>query len=234
MVNNKIARVFPRKTSASPTDNLCFFDYPPQIIKNGDPLLSVEEIHVSVTYTYDMKLAEELAFQWDVLGKPVKMGGPAFGKPAGIFVPGMYLRKPYIISSRGCPNHCWFCYVHKRQGGVVELEIKDGSILQDDNILGCSEPHIRKVFEMLGRQKENPVLSGGVESKLLKPWHVELFLKAKVKQMFFAYDTPDDYEPLVIAGKMLKDAGYKLKSKIAFCYCLIGYKNDTFKKQKRE
>ena len=229
----KVARVFPRKTNASPTDPLCFFNNPPQILETGDPLLDINEVHVSVTFTYDMKKAEELAFQWESLGKPVKLDGPAFGKPSGEFIPGMYLDKKYVITSRGCSNNCWFCYVPKRQGGLIELDIKDGHYLQDDNILGCSEPHIRKVFEMLGRQKERPVFSGGLEAKLLKPWHVQLLQKVKPKEMFFDYDTPDDLDPLIIAGKMLNEAGFTLRSRKAFCYVLIGYKGDTIDKAEK-
>lgn len=224
----RIARVFPRKTKASPTDILSFFDTPPMMLD-----IDVDEVHVSVTFTYDKDKGEYLAEQWQALGVPVKLGGPAYSKPSEEFIIGKYLNERYVITSRGCSNNCWFCFVPKRQGGLTELEIKDGWILQDDNILGCSEDHIRKVFEMLGRQKEKPVFSGGLEAKLLKPWHVELLQKVKPKEMFFAYDTPDDYEPLVHAGKMLKEAGFTLRSRKAFCYCLLGYKGDTFEKAEK-
>lgn len=53
------------------------------------------------------------------------------------------------------------------------------------------------------------------------------------KKCFFAYDTPDDYEPLVEAGKMLKEVGFTLKSRKAFAYVLIGYKGDTFGKAEK-
>lgn len=161
----KIARVFPRRTKATPTDELAFVGMPPLIALYGQ---GIEEVHVSVTFTYDKPEAEYLADQWSMLGVPVKIGGPAYGKPAGEFIPGMYLRQGFTITSRGCRNKCWFCYVPKRQGGLTELEIKDGHILQDDNILGCSEEHIIKVFEMLGRQRERPVLSGGARGKVIK------------------------------------------------------------------
>lgn len=224
-----IARVFPRRTKATPTDALAFVGLPPKILNHDD----IDEVHVSVAFTYDKDEGEMLAYQWEELGKPVYIGGPAYGKIGGEFLPNMYLKEGYTITSRGCSNNCWFCFVPKRQGGLSELEIKDGWILQDDNILGCSEDHIRKVFEMLGRQKERPVLSGGLEAKIMKPWHVELLQKVKPKEMFFAYDTPDDYEPLYRAGQMLNEAGFTLKSRKSFCYVLIGYKNDTFEKAEK-
>lgn len=45
--------------------------------------------------------------------------------------------------------------------------------------------------------------------------------------MFFAYDTPDDFEPLLEAGKMLKEAGFTLKSRVPRAYVLMGYPKDT-------
>jgi hypothetical protein len=47
--------------------------------------------------------------------------------------------------------------------------------------------------------------------------------------MFFAYDTPNDREPLYEAGKMLTAAGFK-KCHPLRAYVLIGYPGDTFQK----
>lgn len=144
----------------------------------------------------------------------------------------MYLKKGYVITSRGCPNKCWFCDVHEVQKEFIELPIEDGWIIQDDNLLACSELHIQNVFEMLKRQPERPELRG-LEAKLLKPWHIDLMLDVKPSQMFFAYDTPDDYEPLVAAGKMLQKAGFTLKKRKTYAYVLIGYPEDTFEDAER-
>ena len=59
--------------------------------KRGLP--DIDEVHVSVTFTYDMEKAHQLAEQWQKLGVPVHMGGPAFQVPGGDFIPGMYLEK---------------------------------------------------------------------------------------------------------------------------------------------
>jgi hypothetical protein len=219
----KIARVFPRITKATPIDEYTFFtEEPPMMI-----LPEIDEVHVSVTFTYDKPKAEEMAENWRKVGVPVKIGGPAYDDPGGEFFPGMYLKKGYTITSRGCHNRCWFCDVWKRSGDIRELPIKDGWILQDDNLLACSESHIRAVFEMLKRQSKRPIFSGGLEAKLIKPWHVELLLQVKPQEIFFAYDTPDDYEPLVEAGNMLKEAGFTIKSRVPRAYVLMGYPNDT-------
>ena len=220
----KIARVFPRKTKATPDDDLVFFDVPPLLT-----LPEIDEVHISVTFTYDREEAERLAFAWEQIGVPVKIGGPAYNDPAkGDFIPGMYLKKGYVITSRGCNNHCWFCSAWRREGKLRELPITNGWNVLDNNLLQCSEQHIKDVFAMLKRQDEKPVFTGGLEAKELKPWHCDLLREAKTKRMYFAYDTPDDYEPLVLAGKMLRDAGISPKRHTAACYNLIGYHGDTF------
>jgi hypothetical protein len=219
----KIARVFPRRTEMTPTDDLAFS-------KGITPLLSrtdIDEVHISVAFTYDKDDAEFMAEQLIQAGFKVKIGGPVYGDITTKFVPGMYLKKGVVITSAGCGNKCWFCKVWKRIGGLIELEVQDGYILQDDNILSCSEEHIKKVFAMLKRQKCKAEFRGGLEAKILKPWHIELLYDLQPKSMYFAYDTPDDYEPLVQAGKMLKEAGFDLRGRHNYCYCLIGYPKDT-------
>lgn len=79
----------------------------------------------------------------------------------------------------------------------------------DDNLLACSRQHIEAVFEMLGRQKERPIFTGGLEARLLRPWHVNLLRESRTQRMYFAFDTPDDYEPLVEAGRLCRLEGLK-------------------------
>ena len=188
-----------------------------------------DEIHVSVTFTWDTPLAEHLAGIWEAVA-PVKIGGVAMGDRGGDFVPGMYVKRGYVITSRGCPNRCWFCSVWRREGSVIrELPIAEGWNVLDDNLLACSETHIRAVFAMLKQQPQRAEFTGGMEAARLKDWHVELLTGLNPKQIFFAYDTPDDYEPLLIAGNMLTDAGIiRPSSHAARAYVLCGYRGDTF------
>jgi hypothetical protein len=80
------------------------------------------------------------------------------------------LKKGYVITSRGCPNRCWFCSVWRREGEVIrELPVTDGWNVLDDNLLVCSENHIRAVFAMLARQRRMPLFTGGLEAAWLKP-----------------------------------------------------------------
>lgn len=224
----RIARVFPRRTKATPDDPLAFTGPPPLLF-----LPELEEVHVSVTFTYDIPAAEALAQEWEICGVPVKIGGPAYNDPSGDFIPGLYLKPGYTITSRGCNNHCWFCMAAKREGPLRELEVKDGWDILDNNLLQCSEAHIREVFGMLRRQPHRPKFTGGLEAKELKPWHCELLRESRPERIYFAYDTPDDYEPLVNAGRMLMEAGITPQSHVMACYNLVGYRGDTFDRAER-
>ena len=218
----KIIRVFPRKTNATPVDDNVRF---------GNPGLfdEADEVHISVTFSWDLDRAERLAEQWRMIA-PVKIGGPATDECMGEFTPGMYLKEGYLITSRGCPNKCWFCGVWKKFGDVVELEIKDGWNVLDDNLLACSESHIRNVFKILKKQDKWTWFTGGLEAKRLEEWHIDLLLQIKLESLFFAYDTLDDFEFLINVSKMLKRADIiKLTSHVARCFVLIGYSTDTFK-----
>lgn len=218
----KIIRVFPRKTKATPDDDLVRINRPPGFFDVAD------EVHISVTFTWDLPRAEWLAKQWKSVA-PVRIGGPATGEKGGDFVPGMYLKKGYVITSRGCPNKCWFCSVPKREGTIREFPITDGYNILDDNLLACSDEHIRKVFAMLSRQKKIE-FTGGLEAARLKPWHCEELKKLKTKQLFIAYDTPDDRFFMWEAGQHLLHAGFTRKSHALRCYVLCGYKGDTITK----
>ena len=77
------------------------------------------------------------------------------------------------------------------------------------------------------------IFSGGIEAKLLNKWHIELLSQIKLKELFCSYDTKDDLEPLIEAGKLLKEINITIKNRKANCYVLIGYKNDTFEKAEK-
>jgi len=223
MVGRRIIRVFPRKTKATPIDDLV------RIGKGPDLFDEADEIHVSVTFTWDIPMAEKLAREWNHVA-PVKMGGPALNERGGDFVPGMYLKPGYVITSRGCPNRCWFCSVPKREGREIrELPITEGWNVLDDNLLACSDDHIRVVFAMLGRQRQPVEFTGGLEAARMSNWVAGGLTTLKIKQMFFAYDTPDDLEPLQNAGRILQSYGFKIhpQSHSLRCFVLCGYKGDS-------
>lgn len=216
----KIARVFPRRTKMTPTDENAFVGDPPL----GCP--EYDEIHISVCFTWDIDKSHYLAAQWKPYGK-VRIGGPALDGGRGDFVSGCYLKKGVTITSRGCPNKCWFCLVPKRNDGLLtELPIIAGRIVQDDNLLACSPKHIDAVFEMLKGQSQIE-FKGGFESQRVTPKIVEELTHLRIKRIWLAYDTPEDEGPLRTAIENLKP--YFSREHIR-CYVLIGYPGDTISK----
>src|SRR5262245_50471000 len=155
----RLARVFPRRTRATPDDALAYVGPP-------DLFAAADRIHVSVAFTYDKPAAEVLAEQWRHVA-PVEVGGVAYGDPGADFVPGRYIKRGYTFTSRGCPRRCWFCSVWKRDPVPRLLPIQDGWNILDDNLLACPEPHVRAVFAMLARQGRRVGSTGTVAGSAL-------------------------------------------------------------------
>jgi hypothetical protein len=187
--------------------------------------LEVDAIHVSATMSWDRSSAERLAEQWSAVGLPVEIGGPAFGDPGGEFTPGQYMASGHVITSRGCPNSCWFCDVPRREGKLREISVKEGWKVHDSNILACSREHIEKVFAMLRRQEKRIIFVGGLDASRLEKWHIDLLRTIRVDRMYFAYDEPSDLAPLREAGDILQKSGFTRNHHL-YCYVLIGYKRD--------
>jgi len=216
-------RVFPRRTKATPDDEFTFIGYPPLFRPK------VDRVDISCTFSWDREECERLAGAWGAYYNDVRLGGVVFGDLGGDFISGMYIKKGYTITSRGCNNKCWYCDAWKREGKIRELPIVDGWNILDNNLLQCSEGHIRSVFAMLKRQHRRVEFTGGFEARLLQDWHIDLLLDLKPKQIFFAYDKAEDWEPLYEVGCKLRKANLiKSTSHVIRCYVLIGYLNDTF------
>ncbi len=74
-----VLRVFPRRNKATPDDEYATTDYTGLFMPE-----SVDEVHVSCAFTYDLDRAYDLAEAWSKY-YPVKIGGPAFNEPGGEF-----------------------------------------------------------------------------------------------------------------------------------------------------
>ncbi|MDE2097996.1 MAG: hypothetical protein KGL39_12155 [Patescibacteria group bacterium] len=223
----RLIRVFPRRTKATPDDDLAYIG-PPDLFAEAD------EVHVSVTFTWDKPAAERLAEQWRYVA-PVKVGGVAYGDPGADFIPGRYIKRGYVFTSRGCPRRCWFCSVWKRDPIDPALDhprllpIQDGWNVLDDNLLACPRTHVEAVFAMLRRQGRRVCFTGGLEALALEDYHVELLASLKPRPaMFFAYDPGDEFETLASAARRLLAAGFTAAAHRLRCYVLIGYPKDTF------
>jgi Histidine kinase-, DNA gyrase B-, and HSP90-like ATPase len=172
----RLVRVFPRKTKATPDDALACFG-PPDLLAEAD------EVHVSVTFTYDKPAAECLAEQWRHVA-PVKIGGVAYGDRGEEFVPGRYIKPGYIFTSRGCPRRCWFCSVWKRDPVPRLLPIVEGWNVLDDNLLACPREHVEAVFAMLRRQNRRVEFTGGLEALSLQDYQVDLLASLTPQYVF--------------------------------------------------
>lgn len=216
----RLIRVFPRRTKATPDDEFARFG-PPGFFDEAD------EVHVSVTFTADLAVAERLGEQWRPVA-PVKIGGVALGDSSLEFIPGRYIKPGYTITSRGCPR-CWFCGVWKKWPQPNVLPIHDGWNVLDDNLLACPRDHVEAVFAMLRRQGRRVEFTGGLEALALQDYQVDLLAGLRPRpNMFFAYDPGDEFETLESAARRLLAAGFTEASHRMRVYVLIGYPKDTF------
>lgn len=226
-IMNKIARVFPSKTTYSPDDDLAFFEGPGLFPPDG-----ISKAMVSCTFTWDKPRAEQLAKEWERVC-PVELSGPAYDNPGCEFSPGMFLKSGMVLTSRGCSHKCSFCFVPEREGGIRTLEIKQGNRLLDSNILACPEDHVRAVFDMLSSQKGKIGLHGGFDTRLIQDWHIDLLegIRPKVERLYIAFDndTKSSRERVIRAIKLIRNgAGLSLGQ--LRCFVLVGYKDDSISK----
>jgi hypothetical protein len=213
---SRLIRVFPRRTKATPDDPLAYVG-PPDMFAEAD------EVHISVTFTYDKLQAERLAEQWQHVA-PVKIGGVAYGDRGEEFIPGRYIKRGYTFTSRGCPRTCKFCSVPLRDPKPRLLPITDGWNILDDNLLATPRHHVESVFEMLRRQGRRVEFTGGLEAKSLKDYQVDLLAGLTPRpNMFWAYDPGDTFEVMESAAQRLLAAGFTRASHRMRCYVLIGY-----------
>jgi hypothetical protein len=180
-----------------------------------------DQVHISCTFTWDIPKAKQLQQEWQQYFDDVRIGGPAFDDP-GVDFTGLYTRPGVTITSRGCPNQCSFCFVPKREGNIRELPIIAGNIVQDNNLLACSNQHRYRVFDMLKAQRAIELV-GGFQSSLVTDDIVDQLRSLRIKSIWLAYDHPNAEKPLIKAVERLKHFN---RNQLR-CYVLIGYKNDA-------
>lgn len=214
-----MVRVFPRRTSFTPVDGQAFVGYPPLIRPKAD------EVHISCTFTWDIPLARLLTQAWAEYYPVSKIGGPAIGgdNEADAFVPGRYVRNGVTFTSRGCNHYCPWCLVPRREGRLRELpDFHPGNIIQDNNLLQCSERHLQLVLAMLRKQKQIQ-FSGGLESERVTDKFATELRGLRIGQVFLAADTDGYLKPLESALQKLAFLG---REKLR-CYVLLGFNGEN-------
>lgn len=211
-------RVFPRRTSHTPTDPLAFVGDPPLWLPPAD------RVDVSCTFTWDMPEARRLAEAWSQHYPCVVLGGPAVASYNGdVFEPGLYVRQGVTFTSRGCPNRCGFCLVPEREGPLRLLPIQPGWIVEDNNLLACPRSHRLAAWQMLRSQRHYAVLSGGLQASLVTDEVADEIGGIGIDQLFLAADSDGALKPLAQAVKRLS---FLPRRKLR-CYVLCGYDGQT-------
>ena len=211
-----IIRVFPRRTSLTPSDPYAFV---------GDPPLwrpEAEQVLVSCCFIWDKGEALRLQQAWGQYYRHVELGGPAFGSD-GEFVPGQFVKQGVTFTTRGCNSRCPWCLVPEREGRLRELPITPGYIIQDNNLLQASRGHIEQVFAMLRSQRKAAVFSGGLEAALMTDWVAEELQGLRIDSLFLACDTEAGLKPL---RKAFTKLSFLPRRKLR-CYVLIGFQGES-------
>jgi len=218
----KIIRVFPRKTSMTPNDSMSFVGLPKFNLWRPP----ADEVHVSVTFTWDIEYGKYLRDAWAQYYDAVRIGGPAIGDCPNGFIPGRYVKPGVTFTTRGCDNRCPWCLVPKREGKLKEIRnFAPGHIIQDNNILQASKRHLRDVAEMLHTQSKAAVFSGGIQASLVDTWVSCWFEGLRIKEIFLAADTSGALPALRRAVDKLEFLG-RNSNKLR-CYVMIGYNGET-------
>ncbi len=219
MTPTALIRVFPARNKWTPIDEWAFVGDPPLFRPGNEDT----PVMISCTFTWHRAEAERLKLAWSSFYGDVQVGGPAYGDPGGEFTPGKFLKVGCTITSRGCPKRCPWCAVPRIEGAIRELAIKPGWIVQDNNLLACSEKHIRAVFEMLKEQKRAVYFNGGLDKHFLQEWHRDLFDSISIGELWFACDTLHDIPWLERAGKILDGIPIRKRR----CYTMLGYDGES-------
>lgn len=199
----------------TPNDDYAFVGDPPLLKPEAD------EVHISVSFTWDIDEGRHLMSAWKQYYPIVKLSGPAFKADCNEFNPGFYVKHGVTFTSRGCNNNCPWCLA-REEGKLRTIDIQPGNIIQDNNVLQCGYPHIGKVVDMLKKQRLI-AFSGGVDSRLLTDRIADDLRGLSIYQLFFACDTKEAIRPLRKA--IFKLSGFRRNQ--LRCYVLLAFDSET-------
>lgn len=128
--------------------------------------------------------------------------------------------------TRGCPNHCRWCVVPKKEGNIRpyrtwnELVRKDTDklMLMDNNILACSYG-LEQLKDMIGSPYRID-LNQGMDARLVTPEIAEILAKLKwIRFLRFSCDQESQIEPIYRTCELLKK--YGVRPYKVFIYLLV-------------
>lgn len=131
----------------------------------------------------------------------------------------------YGFLTRGCPNHCKWCIVPKKEGNIVPyMDIEDiaingrtNIILLDNNIL-ASEYGVRQI-EKIAKLELRVDFNQALDARLVTDDIAKLLANVKwIKRIRFGCDTPKQIEECERAISLIDSYGYKGEY---FLYCIL-------------
>lgn len=177
-------------------------------------------LYLSVPFTWLMPEADRIAGEWK--GK-VLIGGPGLMKPTFCegFEPIIFHNPCATYTTRGCPNRCPFCAVHKLEPEFIELKpFRPAPVICDNNFTAASRKHQEYVVDQL---KVFPFVdfNQGLEARRFTPELADLLGKLNCKVRFAL----DDWWQEGITKDAIDLCRKRTTNDIGI-YCLIGF-NDT-------
>jgi hypothetical protein len=145
-----------------------------------------------------------------------------------------------VFTSRGCPRACEFCIVQAVEGRkMIEysqfpIPVGENPWVGDNNILATSWEHQQLVVDKLHRVRNLDINSGFDDRIFVKDpekyWG--LYSQLKLERWRFAYDKPEQKEPLTHVVNFLHSKGVKYSQISVFC--LVGWPGTTFEEGKEK
>lgn len=214
-----------------------------------------DRAYFSVIFTWDLPNTVQDINNLVKAGVEVEVGGPAatalpqyIESQTGV-VPHIGLDQRFehvpgdeyqaVFTSRGCPRACGFCIVQQMEGRKM-IEYEDYPVpvgvnpyVSDNNILLTSWEHQVRMVERL-KDVRNLDMNSGFDDRIFindPERYYNLYKKLHLEAWRFAYDKPEQREPIKECAEFLHGKGIDYRRIIVFC--LVGYDTTLAESQER-